>query len=72
MPVPHSVRAKVSEERDLREAEERHRRDTEEVMRAKGSGDNRGRGMPRPHPHAGEHPAAHKCVTIHGVSQGGK
>ena len=33
---------------------------------------NRSNGVCRPCTHAGKYPTAHKCGTVHGVSQGGK
>lgn len=64
MSVSYSVCTKV--------LKKRYWRDIEKVVYKKGGGNNISRGMSRPHPYANKYSTVHKCITIHGISQGEK
>ena len=72
MSISYSICPKVSQTSDIWRDKERHWRNTEKIVRTKGSGDTRGGSMPRSYTYAGEHPAAHKYSTIYGIPQGKK
>ena len=50
----------------------RYRRNHQDIVQAKGCGNNRGRGMCRSYTYAGKYPTVFECSTIYGFSQGEK
>ena len=72
MSVPYSFRTKIQTKRNIWKNKKRHRRNFEKIMCSKGSRNNRGRSVPRPHTYACKYPTAHKYSTIYGISQGEK
>ena len=48
------------------------RENTANAVREERRGDNRGRSMPGPHPHAGEYAAKVQRVRVYGVPEGKK
>lgn len=65
----YRICAEIQEERNIWKAKKRYRGDIKEIVCTKRGGNNRSRGMSRPHTYASKYSTAHKCSTVYGISQ---
>ena len=69
MSIPHSIRAEISENGDIRGNQGRYRKDIETTMPAKRNRNHRSGAVQRPRAYAHQYSAEVQRITDHGVSQ---